>query len=70
MTEEKSMQGTDGGGRWNRDRKESELDWIEEIERISVRKRTGSTATVAAEGLNFAGRERILTKEKKREMGV
>ena len=50
--------------------KESELVWIEEIERISVRKRTGGATTVAAAGLNFAGMERILAKEKEREMRV
>ena len=44
--------------------------WIEEIERISVRKRTGGATTVAAAGLNFAGMERILAKEKEREMRV
>ena len=40
---------------------------IEEIEKIRVRKRIDGAATVAAAGLNFADRERILTKEKERE---
>ena len=41
---------------------------IEEIERISVRKRSGGAATVATAGLNFAGGERISTKEKEKDM--
>ena len=34
-----------------------------------MRKGTGGAATVAAEGLNFTG-ERILSKEKEKEIGV